>query len=97
MQIVLFLGVTILLASTYVTLYPDEKSTSSVVKVALPHDHIDPLQDSIVGLPPIVNNQPNAGQSHSFSFMLLFIHKRENGSTFTGGAGVTKVDLFCLV
>ena len=41
-QIVLFLGVTILLASTYVTLYPDEKtSTSSVVKIAQPHDHID--------------------------------------------------------
>lgn len=47
-QVVLFLGVTILLASTYVTLYSEEKgSSSSVVKMPVPHDHIDSV-DSVL-------------------------------------------------
>lgn len=42
------MGVTILLASTYVTLYSEEKgSSSSVVKMPVPHDHIDSV-DSVL-------------------------------------------------
>ncbi len=52
LQIVLFLGVTILLASTYVTLYSQDKAQSglddSVVKIAVPNDREDIGEDADV-------------------------------------------------
>ena len=45
-QIVLFLGMTVLLASTYVTIYSgDASSSTTVVKMAQPHVHVPDIEE----------------------------------------------------
>lgn len=51
LQFVLFLGVTVFLASTYITLntqVTQTKDTESVIKVVQPEDNVKPVDDRLV-------------------------------------------------